>query len=345
MPTRNRPTIIDVADKAGVSKSLVSLVLRGSENVSDEKRRAVLQAVAELGYRPNAVARSLVQQRSYVFGVLLSDLHNPFFTEVIDGISASAEEAGYRALFTTGNRTSSGETVAIETLLQLRVDGLILAGTVVDEDTLDRVAIDTDVVLASRKASSRLADSVVTDDLTGSKLAVDHLVELGHRRIGHITGGTGAGAQERLRGFAETVAVNGLADEARVVEGDYTESGGIRGMEKMLASSPTPTAVFVANDQAAIGALRVLAGANMRVPEDMSVIGYDDTYLAAFEHINLTSVHQEPFAMGRNAVQLLLDRIDQRRTEAQHLTLRPGLTVRGSTAPPRADRVRPLLRA
>lgn len=338
MSSHNRPTIVDVADRAGVSKSLVSLVLRGAPSVSDERRQAVMEAITELGYRPNAVARSLVQQRSYVVGVLLSDLHNPFFTEVIDGISAAAEEFEYRALFNTGNRTSPGESTAIETLLQLRVDGLILAGTVIDDTTVDQIASDTNLVLASRKSTSELADSVATDDTAGAKLAVDHLIGLGHRRIAHVTGGAGAGAAQRLDGFVTTMVSHGLGQESMmVVDGDYTEAGGISGMEEILSGSQIPTAVFVANDQAAIGALRVLAKAGMRVPDDMSVIGYDDTYLAAFEHIDLTSVHQEPFEMGRTAVRLLLDRADLGRTTARHLTLKPRLTIRGSTAPPTSE--------
>lgn len=335
MPAHSRPTIIDVADHAGVSKSTVSLVLRREPNVSEKSRQAVLEAVAALGYRPNAVARSLVQQRSYVVGVLLSDLHNPFFTALIDGISAAAEEFDYRALFNTGNRTSSGEVVAIETMLQLRVDGLILAGTVIDEATVNQIAADTNLVLASRRSTSELVDSVATDDLAGARLAVDHLVGLGHRRIAHVTGGGGAGAAARCDGFLASMAAHGLdAGEAIVAEGSYTEAGGIAGMEEILGGAEAPSAVFVANDQAAIGALRVLAEAGMSVPEDMSVIGYDDTYLAAFEHIDLTSVHQDTFEMGRTAVRLLLDRTDSGRTTARHLTLEPRLTVRGSTGPP-----------
>lgn len=126
----------------------------------------------------------------------------------------------------------------------------------------------------------------------------------------------------------------GLKAEATLVEGHYSEAGGIAGMKRVLWVPPRPTAVFVANDQAAIGALRVLAEAGLEAPKDMSVIGYDDTYLAAFEHIDLTSVHQEPVLMGREAVRLLLERTDQGRTEARHVTLQPGLTARGSTAPP-----------
>lgn len=332
---RPSPTIKDVAELAGVSKSLVSLVMRDSDKVSDERRRAVLDAARRLGYRPNAMARSLVSQRSHVVGVTVSDLHNPFFTDVVDGISAAAEEAGYRALLNSGDRIADREQVAVETFLQLRTDGLILLGTVVDEEAIDRVGSEVPTVLASRASTSTVVDSVVTDDRAGSAIAVEHLVGLGHRRIAHITGGKGAGARTRARGFRVAMKRHGLAEEARVVEGDYTETGGIRGVDQLLADGRPPTAVFAANDQAAIGALRALSEAGFDVPGDVSVVGYDDTYLAAFEHIDLTSVHQQRIAMGRAALNLLLERIDEGRTRARHVTLEPGLTVRGSTGPPR----------
>ena len=334
---RITPTIKDVAERAGVSKSLVSLVMRQADNVSDERRRAVLDAAMELGYRPNAMARSLVSQKSHVIGVTVSDLHNPFFTDVVDGIAGAAEEHGYRALLNSGNRIAVREERAVETFLQLRTDGVILLGTVIDDVAIDRIGRETPLVLASRASRSKLVDSVVTDDRAGSAIAVEHLVELGHRRIAHITGGSGAGARSRTRGFRAAMKRRGLADRARVVEGDYTEAGGIEGVDRLLSEGPPPTAVFAANDQAAIGALRALSEAGLQVPGDVSVVGYDDTYLAAFEHINLTSVHQQRISMGRVALQLLLERVDEARADPRHLTLQPALTVRGSTAPPRPE--------
>lgn len=332
--TSRRTTIKDVAERAGVSKSLVSLVMRNASNVSHERRAAVLAAAQELGYRPNAMARSLVSQKSHVIGVTVSDLHNPFFTDVVDGISVAAEEAGYRALLNSGDRVGEREERAVETFLQLRTDGVILLGTVVDDAAIDRVGSETPLVLASRASRSKIVDSVVTDDVAGAGLAVDHLVGLGHAHIAHISGGSGAGARARATGFRAAMRRHGLADRARIVEGDYTEAGGIKGVDQLLEDGPPPTAVFAANDQAALGALRALSEAGLRVPEDVSVIGYDDTYLAAFEHIRLTSVHQQRVAMGRTALELLLERIDGGRTGSRHITLAPGLTVRGSTAAP-----------
>jgi DNA-binding LacI/PurR family transcriptional regulator len=331
------PTIVDVAARAGVSKSLVSLVMRGSSNVSDEKRTAVLEAAAALGYRPNAAARTLVRQRSHIVGVLLSDLHNPFFTEVVGGIFDAARRHDYQALINTGERSVSGERTATETLLQLRTDGVILVGTVIGADVIDRVGAETPTVLASRGSRSKVVDSVVTDDNAGARLAVDHLVALGHRRIAHVTGGRGAGARNRLRGFERAMTRHGLTPI--VADGAYTEAGGIAGAETLFARrSGAPTAVLAANDLSAIGVLEALSARGLSVPDEVSVVGYDDTFLAALEHIGLTSVRQERIVMGITAVELLIERIDGGRTTSRHVVLDPQLTVRTTTAPPPASK-------
>ena len=326
-----KPTINDVADKAGVSKSLVSLVMRNANSVSDHRRAAVLAAAEELGYRPNAIARSLVSQKTYVVGVTVSDFRNPFFTDVVEGITKVAKANGYQTLINTGDRTTDGETDAIDTFLQLRTDGIILVGTVVDDETIGRIGAVSPLVSASYASRSADIDSVVTDDVKGTRLAVQHLVALGHRDIAHITGGRGAGANRRVRGFRSAMAAEGLSESARVVEGEYTESGGISGMAELFSSGTKPTAVFAANDQAAMGVLRGLAARGVAVPDDVSVIGYDDTDLAGFEHINLTSVHPQRVLMGTTAMELMLERVAGSRQSARHVTLEPRLTVRGST--------------
>jgi DNA-binding LacI/PurR family transcriptional regulator len=329
--TTRKPTINDVAAKAGVSKSLVSLVMRNANSVSDRRRAAVLAAAEELGYRPNANARSLVSQKTHVVGVTVSDFRNPFFTDVVEGITTAAKANDYQMLINTGDRTSHGETEAIDTFLQLRTDGIILVGTVVDNDTIDRIGAVSPLVSASHASKSPVIDSVVTNDVKGARLAVELLVGLGHRDIAHITGGKGAGASGRVRGFRAAMKAEGLSERARVVEGEFTESGGISGVDELFSSGTRPTAVFAANDQAAIGVLRGLTARGIAVPDDVSVIGYDDTNLAAFEHINLTSVHQQRFLMGMTAMELMLERVADSRQSARHVTLEPRLTVRGST--------------
>jgi DNA-binding LacI/PurR family transcriptional regulator len=330
------PTIVDVARRAGVSKSLVSLVLRGAPNVSDERREAVTRAVREIGYRPNAVARSLVNRRSYVIGVMVSDLHNPYFIEVIDGIEGAARDAGYRALFNSGGRTTAGEAEAIDTLLQQRTDGVVMAGTVLDARRIAQVAASVPVVVVARNARSSAHDSITNDDRMGARLAVDHFVSLGHREIAHVDGGAGAGAPQRRSGFLRAMAGHGLERTATVVRGAFTEAGGREGVRALLRKRLRPTGIFVANDLAAVGALDALDEHGLRVPEDISLVGYDNIALAALGHIDLTTIDQPRREMGETAVGLLLERRDGDRRRARHLVVPPSLVVRGSTGPPPA---------
>ncbi len=329
-----RPTIIDVAERAGVSKSLVSLVMRGAPNVSDSSREAVLTAAAQLGYRPNTMARSLVQQRSYVIGVMVSDLANPFFIDVIAGATDTAREAEYRALVNTGGRDEAKEADAIDTLLRLQVDGIVLAGAIVDAATIERVGAETPTAITNRASRSKVIDSVVIDDRAGTELAVDHLADLGHRRIAHISGGKGAGSRNRVTGYRRAMRRHGLGDHVTVEPGAYTEDGGAAGARHLMQAPFPPTAIIAPNDVAALGALEALTAGGLNVPDDVSLVGFDDTYLAGLGHIDLTSVRQDARAMGSQAVEMLIERAEGRRSATRHIVMDPTLTIRSSTAPP-----------
>ncbi len=330
------PTINDVADHAGVSKSLVSLVMRNSPNVSDKRRIAVLRAAEELRYRPNAVARSLVRQRTGVLGCALSDIHNPFFADVADGIEEAAVAAGYRALFSVGFLDEQRESIGIDTLLQLRVDGLIVAGALASEEGFEAPAVLAPTVLASCVSTSRTFDSIADDDALGARLVVDHLVELGHSKIGYIHSRTGAGAKSRKHGYLRAMKSHGLGREIQLADGDFTEEGGAAGMRQILEGSEMPTAVFAPNDFAAFGALDVIDGAGLEVPGDLSIVGYDDNQFAGHRRFALTTVRQPAALMGAQAVQLLLERIEGNRVKSKHVLLPPDLIVRETTGPPRA---------
>ncbi len=327
-----RPTILDVAERAGVSKSLVSLVMRHSPHVSEEKRSAVLEAARELGYRPNAVARSLVRQRSYVLGVMLSNLHNPFFADVVDGIEERSLATGYRALFNSGKRVPQREAAALETLLELQTDGLILAGTLLDSKTIEKAGSSVPVALIARATRSSIVDSVSGDDRAGARMAVEHLHSLGHQHIAHIDGGRGAGARRRRSGYEAAMRKHGL--EPMVVTGSYTEEGGARGVRQLLDDGRRPTAIFAANDLAALGALQALSESDHSVPDDVSLMGYDNAWLAGLQHISLTTVDQPRHQLGATAVELLIERLDEGRTEPRHVVLTPTLVVRATTGPP-----------
>lgn len=318
-----------------MSKSLVSRVMRGADAVSRHRREAVLAAAGELGYRPNAAARSLVQQRSFHVGVLVSDLHNLFFAEVIDGIDEVAAGRGYRTLIVTGNRVGEAEADALETLLELRMDGLILLAPRLPRAVIARAAESAPVAMAGG-ATVRVPglDVVATDDVRGAALAVEHLVGLGHRRIGMVDGGAGAGAAERRRGYEDAMERCGLAEHVRVAAGDFTEEGGFLGARRLLERSPRPTAIFASNDLSALGALNAIEGAGLTIPGDVSLVGYDNTALASLRHLSLTTVHQPRRQIGQMAMRALLRRIDGTGTRARRVVLEPRLVARDTTGPP-----------
>lgn len=327
------PTIHDVAERAGVSKSLVSLVMRGAPNVSDASRSAVLRAAAEIGYRPNLAARSLVQKKSHIVGLVVSDLHNPFFNEVIDGIEASLV-ADYRPIMTSSRLDAKREREAIETLLELRADGLVLLGPHVARKHIAAVGRTVPTIAVGISSRSRDFDSIAGDERIGAGLVVDHLVGLGHRSIAHVHGGAGAGSRPRRAQYERAMKRHGLDEEIQVFAGDFTEHGGARGMRSVLEAAQRPTAVFMANDFSAMGAVGVLDEAGIRVPADLSVVGYDNLVAVGVNRISLTTVDQPRHEIGRMAGELLFERIEEGRTEARHVVLPPRLVERATTAPP-----------
>lgn len=330
----SQPTMEDVARLAGVSRALVSLVIRDSPKVSDRSRRDVLAAAEQLGYRPNLIARNLASRRTMTIGVLLNDLHNPFFAEVADGILEGADGTDYRVLFSTGRRRPGDEAEAVEAFLELRVDGVILVSPHIPVSQIEAAAGDVPLVVVCRSLRSQVVDTVTNDERVGADLAVGHLVELGHRQIVHIDGGRGAGGPQRRAGYRRAMRQHGLAGQARIVHGDFTEESGARAVSELLEGDGLPTAIFAANDVSAVGALDRLEEAGLRVPEDVSLIGYDNTSLAAMHHMSLTTIDQPRAAMGRLAFETLLERIGRSRPAAVSHAVMPSLVVRRSTAPP-----------
>jgi DNA-binding LacI/PurR family transcriptional regulator len=328
------PTIVDVAGRAGVSKSLVSRVMRGERAVSASSRDAVIAAAESLGYRPNAVARSLVQRRTFNVGVMISDLHNVFFAEVLDGLDLAATAGGYRILITTGNRERDAEAQALEQLLQLRADGIVLAGARLPPEVVAAAARSVPVAVVGSNFPLTEVDVVVNDDVRGGELAVEHLAGLGHVCIAMIDGGEGAGAGDRRAGYESAMRRLGLGLHMRVESADFTEAGGREGIRRLLGSGPRPTAVFASNDLAAVGALNAVEEAGYEVPGDVSLVGYDNTALAALRHISLTTINQPRQRIGELAMAALLRRIEHPTARARRQVLPPDLVVRATTAPP-----------
>ncbi|MGW7023040.1 LacI family DNA-binding transcriptional regulator [Streptomyces decoyicus] len=337
------PTIRGVAERAGVSKSLVSLVLQGSPRVSDAKRQAVLAAIEELGYRPNAAARSLVARRTHTVGVLLNDMRNPWFVEVLDGLNSLLQAHGLRMLMADGRLDRRAGQDFARTFQELRVDGIVVVGTLPDTDGLAEVAERLPTVIAGNH-EPRLprVDLVANDDERGARLATEHLIGLGHRRIAHIAG-QGLVGELRRRGFESAVRAHGLAASAVVENGDGTEEGGYRAAVRLLNPSrgsgrpvaERPTAVFAFNDISGVGALSAAQELGLEVPADLSLVGYDNTYLARIRHLWLNSVNNASHEVGRRAARCLLDRMERPDAPAGQQLVAPELEIRGSTAPPR----------
>ncbi|HEY2219750.1 MAG TPA: LacI family DNA-binding transcriptional regulator [Gaiellaceae bacterium] len=322
----------EVAREAGVSRALVSLVMRDSPKVSEKRRTRVLAAAQRLGYRPNAMARGLASRRTRTIGVLLNDLRNPFFAEMMDGIVEAADELDYRLLIGTGRREAAGERRAVDAFFEHRADGLLLVSPRLPLTEILAIGRSAPTVAVARPLRDAHVDSVTNDDAAGAKLAVRHLTDLGHRRIAHVDGGRGAGAAARRRGYVREMERLGL--EPHVVPGEFTDAAGVRAAERLLDGDPLPTAVFAANDLVAAGALDRFEDSGLRVPRDISIIGYDNTFLAALHHMSLTTIDQPRPEIGRLALMTLVERIDGLRTDAVHHRVEPSLVVRGTTGPP-----------
>jgi DNA-binding LacI/PurR family transcriptional regulator len=323
-----------VAERAGVSTALVSLVMRDEPNVSDYRRQLVLAAAEELGYRPNVLARNLASRRTRTIGVVLNDLHNPFFAEIVDGLQRSADDADYRMLIGNGGHSQLGEERSVETFLQFRVDGLVIVGSMLTEHVLERSARTVPVVVVGRTSRTDHFDTVNTDDVEGARLVVEHLVQLGHRRIAHIDGGRGAGSIERRRGYRDAMRAHGLDGCIEIVKGDFSEAGGRRAAARLLAGDGVPTAIFAGNDLSAVGALDFVEDSGRSVPDDVSIVGYDNTALAAMHHVSLSTVNQPTDDLGSAAIGLLLARLDDERTEIVHHVVAPVLVARATSGPP-----------
>jgi DNA-binding LacI/PurR family transcriptional regulator len=327
-----KPTMDDVARRAGVSRALVSLALRGSPKVSPASRLAVTTAANELGYRPNLNARHLASKQTRTFGLLINDLHNPYFPGVVDGVKQAADANGYRLLLNSSFLDDDGERTALDTFIDFNVDGMILTGAHVEASVIERAARSVPIVVVSRPIESDLLDTVNNDDQLGATMAVEYLISLGHRHICHIDGGRGGGARQRRAGYEATMLANGL--EPFVVPSAFTETSGAIAARQALADGRPMTAIFCGNDLAALGALDVIEEHGLRVPDDVSLVGYDNTFVAALGHIALTTVDQGRERLGALAVESLIERITGGRTDAVHHVIAPELVIRSTTAAP-----------
>jgi DNA-binding LacI/PurR family transcriptional regulator len=329
-----RPTMEDVALRAGVSRALVSLVMNNSPRVSDQRRAAVLAAAEELGYSPHAMARSLASRTSTVLAVMVSDLRNAFFAEVVEGLDATARAEGMDIVINTGGRSPGRERAALHSLQSFRPAGIALLSPVLPTMDVVDVSLRYPVVMVSRMSRHPNVDTVNDDGERGVELAVDHLVGLGHQRIAHLDGGNASVAAARRRGFRNAMRAHGL--EPVVIRSEHTDVAGAKAVTDLLQRdrASMPTALVAGNDFNAVGAISALEEAGVRVPQEVSVVGYDNTSLAALRHVSLTTVDQPRVELGRLAAEALLQRVRGQRTQPVRHLLHPSLVVRNTTAPP-----------
>lgn len=326
-----RATLTMVAHKAGVSPSTVSRILNGTAQVSEAKQALVKAVIAELGFRPDPAARSLAGGRTMSVGVLTQFIDSPYYGEALRGIEDELHSANYVPLFVSGHWNEAEEKNRLFMLQERKVDGIIvLTGKLADE-TLVAMAQSVPVVVTGRRLTAPGLFSIDFDNTEGSSMAMRHLHALGHRRVAFISGPLDhPDAAQRLQGYQSEAGLKGMAVEPDlVVVSDYQESGGFRAMNSLLAAGVNFTAVIAANDQMAYGARLALYRAGLRVPEDVSLIGFDDLPHSAFTLPPLTSVRQSVYEIGVSAAKAMFDLLNKKNPPSK--LVEAELVVREST--------------
>lgn len=330
-------TIKDVAERAGVSASTVSHVINDTRRVSDASRAAVMRAMQDLNYQPNRLARSLRNRRTQTLGILLPNNANPFFAQVLEGIESAAYDHGYNVILGNANDDPARELAYLDILLSKQVDGVVLVSTGANRAALDFLAARTKpVVMVDRAPGAGYndfqVDTVFTENQHGGVLATQHLIDLGHRRIGCIGGPSLINSSaDRVVGYRQALAAAGISEDPElIVSGNFEHESGYRACQQLLALAEPPTAIFVSNDLMAVGALCAIHEAGLRVPDDLSVVGYDDIPLASFTVPRLTTIAQPAGELGARAVDLLVKRLAVKPATACHERLPVRLVERDS---------------
>jgi len=339
-PTKSNPTIVDIARKLGISAMTVSRALNGKGDVSQEMRRKVVECAGRIGYRPHRWARSLVTQRSYMVGVIVPEIAHSFFAEIINGIEDVLEKSGYDILLCHSRSDAERERNEIQALIGGRMDGLIVAPEQPEkapEPFVDLRRLKIPFVLVDRFFPGWEFSCVRLDDLEAGFLATKFLIELGHRRIAHISGPDLSTATLRRRGFLKALRQFGFEHDRRsIVAAPFGIDEGRAAMKKLLRLAPRPTAVFAANDPQAIGAIYACREAGLRVPEDISIIGAGNIEGVYHPNPFLTTIDWPRQELGRTAAQVLLSAIGNPKTSQPEIRIfPPELLIRHTTAPPK----------
>ena len=333
-------SIKDIAKVAGVSHSTVSRALHDSPLISEETKARIQRLAQEMGYSPSAIARGLVTKSTQALGLVVTTIADPFVAEVVRGIEERALDEGYSIILCQSQSDPDHEIAAVEILREKRVDAIIVTASRVGSlylPLLEKLAVP--IVLINNQQEGRYVYSVGTDNVHGGQLAARYLLELGHTRLGYITGPQWAVASRlRLEGARQALQEQGLDfDPTLIVQGNGRVEGGQEAMARLLCHATPPTAVFCYNDMTAIAAMRAVQQAGLRVPDDVSVIGYDNVVFTAYVTPPLTTIKQHKYEMGYQATKMALALLDGGETVENVLV--PGqLVVRESCAPPRRAR-------
>ncbi|HGS5205015.1 TPA: substrate-binding domain-containing protein [Vibrio cholerae] len=327
-------TMKDIARLAGVSTSTVSHVINKSRFVSDEIAERVNNAAQQLNYAPSALARSLKMNRTKTIGMLVTTSTNPFFGEVVKGVERSCYHQGYNLILCNTEGDNQRMKASINTLLQKCVDGLLLMCSTLEGERLDVFDRYPDIPIVVMDWGPILfaSDKIQDNSLQGGYMAAKHLIECGHKEIGCITGPLiRHQAQMRYEGYKRALAEAGIAiNPDWIVESDFECEGGYQAFEKLYQRGKLPSALFVSNDMMAMGVIQAASQRGLRVPDDLSLIGYDDVHIAKFMTPALTTIHQPKYRLGKAAVDTLLYRLENPDTTAQVVQLEPTLVVRNS---------------
>ena len=334
-------SIKDVAEKAGVSISTVSNVINGTKYVSDELKYKINKVIKELEYEVNPVARSLKSKKTMTIGVVITNINRIFFPQVIKGIQDGAAKYGYSLTFFNTNDKFEDEKRFVQMLESNWVDGIILdsVADIKNEDYFKNISLlgnikkRIPVVSLERRVDNYGIDSVVINNYKGGSMAARHLLDCNCKKFVHFTGPlTSSIAQDRLNGYMDELKKEGLdTSDVRIAEGDYSPLSGYHAMKQLLLDGIDIDGVFAANDQMAIGAIKAILESGLRIPEDVKVVGFDNTFVASIVEPSLTTINVPKYKMGKEAIDTLMNRIEQNPDSQSVIEMPINLIVRQST--------------
>lgn len=327
----------DVARVANVSAATVSRVLSNNRYVSQETRRKVLEAVEQLGYKPNRLASNFRKMTSRTVIVVMPGISNPFFAQILKAFNDVARHRGYHVLLGDTGNDLNGEREFIELVKAKFVDGVLLATARIPKEEIAQVSEAIPVVLACEYIDGFAIPTVAIDNVGAARAATQYLISLGHRQIAHLSGPLSVVlGRDRLKGYRQALLANEIpVDEAVIREGDFSVRAGYELTRKLLAMQNRPTAVFAANDEMAIGAMRAAKELGLSVPAELSVVGFDDIPLSTLVEPTLTTIRQPKYEIGTQSMNMLLDLIEGGENTRQQVVLEHELVVRDSTSGPK----------